>query len=208
MNTNSQLSERATRVYEYVRTYQKQYGFSPSIQEIKKNTDIQSFRGVTIQLDKLEMAGLIRRNKGSRRAIQIMENTSAAVEKTIKIPLVGEVHAGTPDFAQENIEEYQDVPLSLLHGREDAFLLRIKGTSMNQAGYLPDDIAIVIPITVANDNDIVIAYSSDDTTATIKRYRVVYGHPLLMPQSDDPQYKPIPSEGFTIQGKVIGKLNR
>ncbi|KKR92042.1 MAG: LexA repressor [Candidatus Gottesmanbacteria bacterium GW2011_GWA2_47_9] len=206
MNTNAPLSERATRVYDYVRTYQKQFGYTPSIQEIKQNTDIQSLRGVTLQLDKLEKNGLIRRNKGSRRAIQVMKISSVTVEKTISIPLVGQIHAGAANFAQEHIEEYRKVPSSLLRGREDAFLLRIKGTSMNQAGYLPDDIAIVIPTQTANNNDIVIAHANEEETATIKRYKVVYGHSLLIPQSDDPQYQPLPAEEFTIQGKVIGKL--
>ena len=77
---------------------------------------------------------------------------------------------------------------------------------MNQAGYLPDDIAIVIPTQTANNNDIVIAHANEEETATIKRYKVVYGHSLLIPQSDDPQYQPLPAEEFTIQGKVIGKL--
>lgn len=206
MYTNQDLSDRARSVYEYIRSYQKEHGYAPSLQEIKQNTDIQSLRGVTLQLDKLEKNGFIRRSKGSRRAIQIMENFSSLTEKTVKLPLVGQVHAGSANFAQEHIEEYRDVPLSLLRGREDAFLLRISGTSMNQAGYLPNDVAIVVPTPTANNNDIVIAHANEEETATIKRYKVVYGHPLLLPQSDDPQYQPLPAEKFTIQGKVIGKL--
>jgi len=77
---------------------------------------------------------------------------------------------------------------------------------MNQAGYLPDDIAIVVPTPIANDNDIVIAHANEEETATIKRYKVVYGHSLLIPQSDDPQYQPLPAESSPYKGKVIGKL--
>lgn len=199
------LSTRARQVYEYIRKYQRDHGYAPSLQEIKQNTDLQSFRGITMQLEKLEMVGLIRRPKGARRAIQILERVQT--ENTIAVPVVGQVQAGTANFAEENREGYEDVPQSLLKGRTDAFLLKIKGTSMNLAGYFPGDFAVVVPAQVANNNDIVIARTEEGTDATIKRYKVVHGHPMLIPQSDDSQHKPFSGEGFVIQGKVIGKFN-
>lgn len=205
MNTNRQLSERTKAVFDFVKSYQKNRGYAPSIQEILQHTDLQSLRGVILQLEKLEKTGYIRRQKRLGRAIQILD--SSKPEKTVRVPLVGEVHAGPLTFAEQHNGEYKNVPESLLKGRKNAFLLRVKGNSMNKAGYFPDDLIIVVPTSQAQNGDIVIAYSGEEDGATLKKFKLVHGYFALIPQSTDPKYKPIIGNDIQIQGKVIGKLN-
>lgn len=202
MDTNSHLSGRVSSVYQFVNQYHQRNGYAPSIPEIRDGTDIKSLRGVTIQLEKLERLGYIRRNKHARRAIQIIDKN----EETAKIPLVGEIQAGTPTYAEQNIVEHRDVPLSLLHGRKDAFLLRVKGNSMDKAGYFPGDIVIVVPQSAPNNGDVVVACNTDESEATLKKFKMMDGFCLLMPQSTDSSFKPFIGNDFQIQGKVIGKL--
>ncbi len=202
MNNLPLISQRVSQVYQFLQNYQQKHGYAPSLPEIRDGTDIKSLRGVTIQLDKLVKSGLIFRNKNARRSIQIINKR----KQIARIPLVGEIHAGEPILAEQNIEEYRDVPLELLHGRQDAFLLKVKGTSMNRAGYFPGDIVIVLPTQVANNGDIVVAFTPEENSATLKKFKMMDGYFLLIPQSDDPQYKPFIGKGFKIQGRVIGKL--
>lgn len=192
-------------VFDFVKSYQKDRGYAPSIQEILQNTDLQSLRGVILQLEKLEEAGYIRRQKRIGRAIQILDATKP--EKTVRVPLVGEVHAGPLTLAEQNIEEYKEIPESMVKGRTDVFLLRVKGNSMNKAGYFPDDIIVVIPASQAQNGDVVIAYSCKEDGATLKKFKHVQGYFALIPQSTDPKYKPIIGDDIQIQGKVIGKLS-
>lgn len=201
-----QLSSRALLVYQYLFTYQREHGFPPSLQEIMKETGINSLRGVTLQLDKLQELKLIHREKNSRRSLKILIPPDQQAEEKMHVPLVGEIRAGEPALAEQNIEEHKEIPISLLRGRRDAYLLRIKGTSMNKAGYMPGDIVIVAPTQNPDSGDIVVAFTPEENSATLKKFRMMDGYFLLIPQSDDPQYKPFIGEGFTIQGKVIGKL--
>ncbi len=203
MYTNSDLSPRVVSVFQYIQSYISKNGYSPSLLEIMAGTDIKSLRGVTIQLDKLEEVGYIRRNKKIRRSIQIIDKQ----EETISIPLVGEVRAGEPVLAEQNILEYKNLPLSILQGRNDAYLLKIKGNSMNKAGYYPGDIAIVLPQSTATSGDIVIACNADENEATIKKFKMMDGYYILIPQSTDATYKPFIGNDFQIQGKVIGKIH-
>lgn len=202
----NQLSDRTKQVLEYIIDHQKQNGYSPSIPEIMSAVGLKSFRGVTIQLDKLQALGYIQRDKKTRRAIKILnspENLNS--RESIKIPLVGEIKAGYNALAQENIEGYYSIPLTLLHGRRDAFLLRVQGQSMLKAGFKPGDLVIVVPQANPLNGDIVVAFDPDDDTATLKRFKKMDDYVLLLPESDSPKYQPKVGREFVIQGKVINK---
>ncbi|HLD11951.1 MAG TPA: hypothetical protein VJB91_03555, partial [Patescibacteria group bacterium] len=112
-----QLSSRALLVYQYLFTYQREHGFPPSLQEIMKETGINSLRGVTLQLDKLQELKLIHREKNSRRSLKILIPPDQQAEEKMNVPLVGEIRAGEPVLAEQNIEEYKELPISLLRGR-------------------------------------------------------------------------------------------
>lgn len=205
-NRMSVLTDKAFQVLNYIIIYQEQNGYSPSIPEIAAGAKINSMRGATLQLDKLQKFGYILRKKNERRAIKII-NKPAQINSTesIKIPLIGEIKAGYNALAEQNIEAYFDVPLNLLHGRKDAFLLKVKGNSMLKAGFNPGDIVIVAPQPTPLNGDIVVAFDSDDETATLKRFKKMENYVLLLPESDDPAYEPKIGREFVIQGKVIDK---
>jgi repressor LexA len=161
-----------------------------------------------MQLEKLQRLGYLQRGKNSRRAIKILNKPEHINSTdTTKIPLVGEVKAGYNALAEANIEAYYNVPLNILHGRKDAFLLRVKGNSMLKAGFSPGDIVVVIPQTNPLNGDIVVAFNPNDDTATLKRYKKLDDYILLLPESDDPTYQPVVGREFIIQGKVINKFN-
>lgn len=201
------MPEKALEVLNFISAFQSQNGYSPSIPQIMSNTSINSLRGVTMQLEKLQGMGYIQRDKHSRRAIKILNHPQNIQSKeTIKIPMVGEVKAGYNALAQENIERYYEVPLNLVHGRKDAFLLRVQGKSMLKAGFNPGDIVIVAPQPSPLNGDIVVAFDPDDDTATLKRFKKMDDYILLLPESDDPTYQPKVGREFVIQGKVIDKF--
>ena len=195
------------KVLDYLYIFQKTRGYSPSIKEIKEAVGLKSLRGVSLQLDKLQKLNLIERTKGTRRAIKILYRPiKKGFEETVKIPLVGKVRAGSPILAQENIEEYKEIPRHLLHGRQKAFLLRVEGDSMNKAGFLSGDLAIVLQQNYADNGDIVVAFIPEDQTATLKRFKKMSDYILLLPESDNPSNKAIIEKSVSIQGKVLDKL--
>ncbi len=206
ITTMSNLTDNAKKVFIFVSKFQLKNGYSPSIPEIMEATQIKSIRGVSIQLEKLQNLGYIHREKKARRAIKILLPPLPDDDK-VSLPLIGEIRAGTPTLAQENIEEYRDVAKSDIHGRTDAFLLRVRGDSMSKTGLKTGDIVIVAPQPVPNNGDIVVAFNPDEETATLKRFKKMDGYVVLLPESHNPEYKPIIAKEIMIQGKVIGKLS-
>ncbi|MCG3206387.1 MAG: LexA repressor [Elusimicrobia bacterium] len=203
--TMNNLTDNAKKVFIYITKFQLKNGFSPSVPEIMKATGIKSLRGVSIQLEKLQDWGFIHRDKQARRAIKILM-PPLPDEMTMKLPLVGEIRAGLPTLASENIEGYRDVLTSDLHGRSDAFLLRVRGDSMSKAHLNSGDIVIVAPQPVPDNGDIVVAFMPDEETATLKRFKKMDDYVMLLPESHNPEYQPIIARSVMIQGKVIGKL--
>lgn len=202
----NKLSDNTQKVFSFVSRFQQQNGYSPSIPEIMKGTQIKSIRGVSIQLEKLQNLGYIHRDKQARRAIKVLISPLPN-EDHVSLPVVGEIKAGIPALAQENIEEHRDVSKSYLHGRSDAFLLRVRGDSMSKTGLNTGDLVIVVPQPVPDNGDIVVAFNPDEETATLKRYKKMDGYVILMPESHNPEYQPIIAKEVMIQGKVIGKLS-
>lgn len=206
ITTMNKLTDNTKKVFNFVSKYQSDNGYSPSIPEIMRATDIKSIRGVTIQLEKLQNLGYIHRDKQARRAIKILL-PPLPDDEAVRLPLVGEIRAGTPALAQENIEEYREVSKSQIHGRSDAFLLRVRGDSMSKTGLNTGDIVIVAPQPVPDNGDVVVAFNPDEETATLKRFKKMDGYIVLIPESHNPEHKPIIAKEVMIQGKVIGKLS-
>jgi len=201
------MNPKLKNTWEYIYNYQTHKGYSPSLDEIRQAVQLKSLRGTSLQLDKLEKLGYIQRKKNSRRAIEILiEPEKQKSQDLIEIPLVGEIKAGTPLLAQENIEEYKKIPKYLLHGRSNAFLLRVKGDSMTKAGIKPGDIVIIGQQNSAENGDIVAAFFPGEETATLKRFKKMQEYILLLPESYNPENKPIIETDVLIQGKLIEKL--
>jgi len=201
------LTKRQQEIFDFIKRYSAKYGYPPTVRDIGKAVGLASSSTVHAHLANLEKIGLLRRDPTKPRAIELRREPKAPVvaESDVhKLPLVGEVAAGGPLLAEDNIEEYLAVPEPLSRGGEE-FLLRVKGDSMINAGILDGDIAVVERAQDARDGDIVVALVGDDETAeeaTMKRLFRENGRVRLQPEND--ALEPIYAQHVELIGKVIG----
>jgi repressor LexA len=201
------LTERQRQILDFVTKYADAHGYPPTVREIGEAVGLASPSTVHAHLANLERGGFLKRDPTKPRAIELRREPRApavADSEVHKLPLVGEVAAGGPLLAEENIEDYVAVPEPLSRGGEE-FLLRVKGDSMVEAGILDGDIAVVQRQQDARDGDIVVALAGDDESAdeaTMKRFFKEDGRIRLQPENEalDPIYAP----HVQILGKVIG----
>jgi repressor LexA len=154
-------------------------------------------------LDSLEEQGFIKTN-GKARGIEVLNALGESLVKgLVAVPLVGNVQAGSPHLAEEQIEEWINLPQTMIKGRRDVFLLRVRGDSMINAGIFEDDLVIVRPTKDVKNNDIVVALLHDE--ATVKRFIQIKNRAYL--KAENPDYKNIyPKEEWMVQGKVVGVI--
>jgi repressor LexA len=168
----------------------------------------RSPRSVTQFLDALERAGYIERTKGARNVRILRPADGSPIPDradTVPIPLVGQVAAGRPILAAENVEAYIPVSTKLARGRWQYFLLRVRGDSMNRAGIQDGDLALVRQQSTAQPGEHVVALIDDD--ATVKRLRVARDAIVLEPVSSNPVHRPIVVDrDFLIQGVVVASI--
>jgi repressor LexA len=201
------LTERQRQILDFLTKYTDAHGYPPTVREIGEAVGLASPSTVHAHLANLERAGLIKRDPTKPRAIELRREPKApavAESDVHKLPLVGEVAAGGPLLAEENIEEYLAVPEPLSRGGEE-FLLRVKGDSMVDAGILDGHIAVVQRQQDARDGDIVVALAGDDESAdesTMKRFFKEDGRIRLQPENE--ALEPIYAAHVQILGKVIG----
>jgi repressor LexA len=201
------LTERQRQILDFVTKYADAHGYPPTVREIGEAVGLASPSTVHAHLANLERAGFLRRDPTKPRAIELRREPRApavADSEVHKLPLVGEVAAGGPLLAEENIEDYVAVPEPLSRGGEE-FLLRVKGDSMVDAGILDGDIAVVQRQQDARDGDIVVALAGDDESAdeaTMKRFFNEDGRIRLQPENE--ALEPIYAAYVQILGKVIG----
>jgi repressor LexA len=200
------LTERQRQILDFLTKYVDAHGYPPTVREIGEAVGLASPSTVHAHLANLERAGLLKRDPTKPRAIELYrEPKPEPVSDVRKLPLVGEVAAGGPLLAEDNVEEYLAVPEPLSKGGEE-FLLRVKGDSMINAGILDGDIAVVERAQDARDGDIVVALAGEDETAdeaTLKRlFREADGRVRLQPEND--ALEPIYAQHVQLIGKVIG----
>jgi repressor LexA len=198
------LTERQRQILDFLTKYADAHGYPPTVREIGEAVGLASPSTVHAHLANLERAGLLKRDPTKPRAIELRREPKAAPADVHRLPLVGEVAAGGPLLAEENIEDYVAVPEPLSRGGEE-FLLRVKGDSMIDAGILDGDIAVVQRQQDAQDGDIVVALAGDDESAdeaTLKRFFREDGRVRLQPENE--ALEPIYAAHVQILGKVIG----
>jgi repressor LexA len=198
------LTERQRQILDFLTKYADAHGYPPTVREIGEAVGLASPSTVHAHLANLERAGLLKRDPTKPRAIELRREPRAAPADVHKLPLVGEVAAGGPLLADENIEDYVAVPEPLSRGGEE-FLLRVKGDSMIDAGILDGDIAVVQRQQDARNGDIVVALAGDDESAdeaTLKRFFREDGRVRLQPENA--ALEPIYAAHVQILGKVIG----
>ena len=194
----AELSGMQKRIYEYIASYIQQQGYPPSVREIGEAVGLRSPSTVHFHLKNLEEAGMIEKGAGKGRAITL----TAPVVPEDKVPIVGNVAAGSPILAQECIEDYLTFDTGGRSG--EYFALRVRGESMLNAGILPGDLVVVQQQHTARNGEIVVAMIEDE--ATVKTYSKQNGHVWLLPEND--AYEPIDGTYATILGKVAAVVRR
>ncbi len=201
------LTSRQQEVLNFIKEEVLQKNYPPSVREICTFMNLSSSSTVHAHLRALEKKGFIRRDPTKPRALEILDPATRSYQKkkAKPVPILGQVTAGAPVLAEENIEDYLFLPHEIV--KEDTvFLLRVRGESMKDAGILPGDLVIVRQQPSAENGEIVVALLSDE--ATIKRFYQQKDKILLKPEN--PAFKPIvvpaKDDSTRILGKVIGLL--
>jgi repressor LexA len=195
-----ELTGRQQEIWTFLVDYVDRHGYPPTVREIGEAVGLASPSTVHAHLANLERAGLLRRDPTKPRALELLGRVQE-VAVLPKLPLVGQVAAGGPLLAEENIEEEIAVPETL---RGD-FLLRVKGESMIEAGILDGDLVVVRSAQDARNGEIVVALAGDDESAdeaTVKTFYRESGRVRLQPENA--ALAPIYANYVEILGKVVG----
>jgi repressor LexA len=197
------LTGRQQEIWDFLVDYVDRHGYPPTVREIGEAVGLASPSTVHAHLANLERAGLLKRDPTKPRALELVGREPAATGTADlpKLPLVGQIAAGGPLLADENIEDHVAVPERL----NGDFLLRVKGDSMVNAGILEGDLVIVQGAQDARNGDIVVALAGDDETAdeaTVKRFFRDNGRIRLQPEND--AMDPIFAQHVQILGRVVG----
>jgi repressor LexA len=201
------LTGRQQEIWKFLTDYVDEHGYPPTVREIGEAVGLASPSTVHAHLANLERAGLIKRDPTKPRALELRRDPkpeTARADDVHRLPLLGEIAAGGPLLAEQNVEEYMAVPEPLARGGEE-FLLRVKGDSMINAGILEGDLVVVRRQQDARNGDIVVALAGADETAdeaTVKRFFRENGRIRLQPEND--ALEPIYTDYVEVLGKVTG----
>jgi repressor LexA len=200
------LTKRQQEIFDFIKRYSSRHGYPPTVRDIGKAVGLASSSTVHAHLANLEKVGLLRRDPSKPRAIEMLDKAVEGVKSVVRpngLPLVGQVAAGQPVLAEENIEEYVEVP-GLAGGADGEYLLRVRGDSMKDAGILEGDHVVVRPQSTAKDGQIVVALVGEE--ATIKRFFKEADHVRLQPEN--PAMEPIRSREVRVLGRVVGVMRK
>ena len=202
------LTKRQQEIFDFIKRYSAKYGYPPTVRDIGKAVGLASSSTVHAHLANLEKIGLLRRDPSKPRAIELLDRAVDGVRDGISnivrpngLPLVGAVAAGQPVLAEENIEDYVEVP-AMAGGQEGEYVLRVRGESMKDAGILEGDVVVVRRQETATNGDIVVALVGEE--ATVKRYFREDDHVRLQPENA--AMEPIRSREVRVLGRVVGLL--
>jgi repressor LexA len=197
------LTERQQEIWNFLVEYVDGHGYPPTVREIGERVGLASPSTVHAHLANLERAGLLRRDPTKPRALELIgrQRSEAAPAEVARLPLVGEIAAGAPLLAEQNIEDYLLMPAR----PKGDFLLRVKGDSMIDAGILDGDLVIVRQTPDARNGEIVVALAGDDEAAdeaTVKTFYREHGRIRLQPENA--ALAPIYPRHVQVLGRVVG----
>lgn len=192
------IEEKLEKVHQFIKKYQAENGYPPSVREICAALSIKSTATAHYYLDKLKERGVLTKNANKNRAISVCDTA-----EYVSVPLVGTVTAGTPILAVENLEGYFPLPPDLATA-EESFMLRVRGDSMIEAGIFDGDKIICKKTPYADNGDIVVALVED--SATVKRFYKRNGKFILHPENET--LSDIVLDYVEILGKVTGLVRK
>lgn len=196
------LTPRQKQILDYIYDFVRTKGYPPSVREICAATNLRSTATVHGYLVQLEKKGYLSRDPQKPRAIDVIDK-KIFNNQLVEVPLIGNVTAGQPILAEENIEEIYSLSKELIHD-SNVFMLKVQGDSMINAGILNGDYVFVKVTNTAENGDIVVALIEDK--ATVKRFYKEEGFVRLQPEN--PHMQPIIVKDVKILGKVIGLFRR
>ena len=211
------ITKRQQQIYDFIRSYQTEKGYPPSVREMAAAVGLSSPSTVHAHLSALEAHGLIKRDKTKPRALEVFEqegtpdnNLDISQESpvpemrgVVSLPLVGRVAAGMPILAEQNIEDTFTIPTEIASD-SSSFILEVHGNSMINVGIYNGDYIIVREQPSAMNGDIVVAMI--DGSATVKTFYKERGRVRLQPEND--AMEPIFADNPTILGKVVALMRR
>ena len=194
------ISSKQREILEYIKQEILNKGYPPAVREICEAVHLKSTSSVHSHLETLEKNGYIRRDPTKPRAIEIIDdNFNLTRREVVNVPIIGQVAAGQPLLAVENIENYFPIPTEFMPNAE-TFMLKVKGDSMINAGIFNGDKILVQKQSDAQNGDIVVALVDD--SATVKTFYKEDGH--FRPQPENDTMDPIIVNECSILGKVFG----
>lgn len=192
------------QILNFIEEHSREKGYPPTVREICAAVGLNSPSTVHGYISRLQKAGLLEKDAASSRSVRVSARNNVAQvteadDSILSVPVIGQISAGSPILAEENIEHMFPLPSDFARG-SDVFMLKIRGESMINAGILDGDFVIVKSQNVANNGDIVAALIED--SATVKTFYKENGHFRLQPEND--ALEPIIVDSVAIIGKVIG----
>jgi repressor LexA len=198
------LTKRQQEIFEFIKQYSGRHGYPPTVRDIGKAIGLTSSSTVHAHLANLEKLGLVRRDPTKPRALELLGEAARKITGASGgLPVVGRVAAGSPILAEENIEDYVEVP-AIAGGDDGEYVLRVTGESMKDAGILDGDYVIVHRQETAANGEIVVALVGEE--ATVKRYFRESDHIRLQPENE--AMEPIRTREVAVLGKVVGVCRR
>src|SRR3954452_4272536 len=197
------LTKRQQEIFDFIKQYSSRHGYPPTVRDIGKAIGLTSSSTVHAHLANLEKLGLVRRDPTKPRALELLGEAARKITRPAGLPVVGRVAAGSPILAEENIEDYVEVP-PIAGGEDGEYVLRVTGDSMIDAGILDGDYVIVHRQETADNGEIVVALVGEE--ATVKRYFREADHIRLQPEN--PTMEPIRTRDVAVLGKVVGVWRR
>jgi repressor LexA len=197
------LTKRQQEIFDFIKRYSEKNGYPPTVRDIGKAVGLASPSTVHAHLDNLQKLGLVRRDPTKPRAMELLDRATSGIRDAIKpgLPLLGQVAAGTPILAEENVEEHIETP-PCAGGESGDYLLRVRGESMKKVGIMDGDLVVVKRQETARDGEIIVALVEEE--ATVKRFFREGDHIRLQPENDE--MEAILVRDVSVVGRVVGLM--
>lgn len=207
-----ELTKKQKLILDFINDFQDKNGFPPTVRDICIGVGLRSTATVFTHLKNLEEKGVLNKSSSKNRAISVVKPQESSVEAphlsvnnphVIEVPILGNVAAGEPIWANTNFDNTMTIPVELTNNKQ-VFMLEVQGTSMIQKGILPGDYLIVARQPAAENGDTVVALLED--SVTVKTFYKEDGYFRLQPENDT--MEPIIVTKLNILGKVIGLIRK